>query len=226
MGTDALININGEQVQTLEILFLTTVIALIPSMVVMMTCFTRFIIVISFLRTAMGTQQVPPNTVLVGISLILTFFVMSPTIEKIEQTAYDPYVNEEISQSEFLDLASVPLKEFMLAQILGWGAESTLNMFCSFAGEDMPTTENGLASLPLSVVIPAFITSELKVAFTAGFLVYIPFLLVDMVIASTLMSMGMIMLPPSLISLPFKLLLFIFVDGWNLLFDSLVRGVY
>lgn len=226
MGTDALININGEQVQTLEILFLTTVIALIPSMVVMMTCFTRFIIVISFLRTAMGTQQVPPNTVLVGMSLILTFFVMSPTIEKIEQTAYDPYVNEQISQSEFVDLAAIPLKEFMIAQILGWEAEATLNMFCSFADEEMPTTESGLASLPLTVVVPAFITSELKVAFTAGFLVYIPFLLVDMVIASTLMSMGMIMLPPSLISLPFKLLLFIFVDGWNLLFDSLVRGVF
>lgn len=223
--TDALININGDQVQTLEILFLTTVIALFPTMLVMMTCFTRFIIVISFLRTAMGTNAVPPNNVLVGIAFTLTFFAMSPTLQQIEQTAYDPYVNEEISQSEFLDLAAIPLKEFMLTQILEAGAESTLVMYCDLAGVELGSSADSLVDLPLTVVVPTFITSELKVAFVLGFLIYIPFLLVDMVIASTLMSMGMIMLPPSLISLPFKLLLFIFVDGWDTLFGVLVQGI-
>lgn len=224
--TDALININGDQVQTLEILFLTTIIALAPSLLVMMTCFTRFIIIISFTRTAMGTQQMPPNTVLVGIALILTFFAMRPTIVEIEQTAYDPYVNEEISQSEFLELAAIPLKRFMITQIDGWGNGSTLVMYCDLAGEPMATSADTLVDLPLTVVVPAFITSELKIAFMCGFLISIPFLLLDMVIASTLMSMGMMMLPPSLISLPFKLLLFVFVDGWTELFKTLVQGIY
>lgn len=225
MTTDALINVNGEHVQTLEILFLTTLIALLPSMVVMMTCFTRFIIVISFLRTAMGTQSVPPNLVLVGIALILTLFSMSPTIKQIEATAYDPYVNEEISQSEFLVRAAIPLKEFMINQIVHQKAEGTIAMYCDMAQVDMVTSTSDLVDLPLTVIIPAFITSELKTAFELGFLIYIPFLLVDMVIASTLMSMGMIMLPPSLISLPFKLLLFIFIDGWNMLFFTLIKNV-
>ncbi len=225
MTTDALINVNGNHVQTLEIIFLTTLIALLPSMVVMMTCFTRFIIVISFLRTAMGTQSVPPNLVLVGIALILTLFSMSPTIKQIEVTAYDPYVNEEISQSEFLVRAAIPLKEFMINQMLHQGSTGTIAMYCDMAQVDMVTSNSDLINLPMTVIIPAFITSELKTAFELGFLIYIPFLLVDMVIASTLMSMGMIMLPPSLISLPFKLLLFIFVDGWNMLFFTLIKNV-
>ncbi|MFI3253264.1 MAG: flagellar type III secretion system pore protein FliP [Eubacteriales bacterium] len=224
--TDALININGDQVQTLEILFLTTFIALVPSMLVMMTCFTRFIIILSFTRTAMGTQQQPPNTVLIGMALILTIFAMRSTIVEIEQTAYDPYVNEEISQSEFLDLASIPLKEFMLTQIVEWENETTIAMYCDLSGEPMASSVETLVDLPLIVVVPAFITSELKVAFMCGFLISIPFLLLDMVIASTLMSMGMMMLPPSLISLPFKLLLFVFVDGWTELFQALIKGIY
>lgn len=226
MTTDALINVNGNHVQALEIIFLTTLIALLPSMLVMMTCFTRFIIVISFLRTAMGTQQAPPNMVLVGIALILTLFVMTPTIKEIEITAYDPYVNEDISQAEFVERAVVPLKKFMITQIVAQKAEATVAMYCDMAGETMAVTPQGMEDLPLTVIIPAFITNELKVAFELGFLIYIPFLLVDMVIASTLMSMGMMMLPPSLISLPFKLLLFIFLDGWNQVFMALVTNIY
>lgn len=221
MTTDALINVNGEHVQTLEIIFLTTVIALLPSMLVMMTCFTRFIIVLSFLRTALGTQQAPPNMVLVGMALILTFFVMSPTIKEIEVTAYDPYVNEQITQAQFLERASIPLRAFMINQT----PAQTMSTFCDLAGVEMATTQQELADLPLTVVIPAFVANELKVAFEYGLLLSIPFLLVDMVIASTLMSMGMVMLPPSLISLPFKLLLFIWVDGWNLVFTHLVMTV-
>lgn len=226
MTTDALINVNGDQVQTLEIIFITTMIALLPSMLVMMTCFTRFIIVISFLRTALGTQQVPPNMVLVGMAVILTLFSMAPTIKEIEVTAYDPYVNQDISQSEFLERAVVPLKTFMLNQILYQGAERTIEMYCDMADVDMAGSSQELQDLPLTVIIPAFITSELKTAFELGFLICIPFLLVDMVVASTLMSMGMIMLPPSLISLPFKLLLFIFLDGWNVVFSTLIMGIY
>lgn len=218
---DSLININGDSVQTLEILFLTTVLALIPTMVVMMTCFTRFIIVISFLRTAMGTQTVPPNMVLVGMALILTLFVMTPTITEIERVAYTPYVNEEINQEEFVALASVPLKNFMLSQI----EPETLAMYCEMAGEPMATTTQGLQDIPILVIVASFVTSELQRAFNMGFLIYIPFVLMDMVIASTLMSMGMVMLPPSLISMPFKLLLFVVLDGWSLVFTTLIYSV-
>lgn len=225
MTTDALININGDQVQTLEILLLTTLIALLPSMLVMMTCFTRFVIVVGFLRTAMGTQSSPPNMIVIGMCLILTFFCMAPTIKEIELTAYDPYVNEEIGQGEFLELAGIPLKKFMINQIVYQKAESTIALYCEMAGEAVPGNVEGLLDLPMTVIVPAFITSELKTAFIIGFLIYIPFLLVDMVIAATLMSMGMVMLPPSLISMPFKLLLFIFLDGWTLIFGALVKGV-
>lgn len=221
MPTDALINVNGEHVQTLEILFITTLLSLIPTMLVMMTCFTRYIIVISFLRTALGTQSVPSNMVLVGIASILTIYTMSPTLEQIEKVAYDPYVNEEISQAEFVERAIVPLKDFMINQT----AVETMALFCDLAGVPMPATQQDLYELPFTVIIASFITSELKTSFEFGFLVSIPFLLVDMVIASTLMSMGMMMLPPSLISAPFKLLLFVILDGWNLVFSVLVMTV-
>lgn len=221
MPTDALININGESVQTLEILFITTFLGLLPTIIVMMTCFTRYVIVISFLRTAMGTQTVPPNMVLIGIVVSLTLYTMSPVIKEIENVAYEPYVNEEISQQEFLELSVVPLKKFMLNQT----AWETMNMYCSMAGVEMAVSQQDLEGLPLMVVVPAFITSELKTAFEMGFLISIPFVLVDMVIAATLMSMGMMMLPPSLISLPFKLLLFIVLDGWNLVFSHLVMSI-
>lgn len=222
MPTDAIINVNGENVQTLEILFLTTVLALLPTMLVMMTSFTRYIIVLSFLRTALGTQQSPPNMVLVGMAVILTLFTMSPTIDEIEETAYTPYVNEEINQEEFVDLAVIPLKKFMINET----APETRAIFCELSGVEFPVTQQDLQNLPLiKVVIPSFITSELKTAFEMGFLISIPFMLVDMVIAATLMSMGMMMLPPSLISLPFKLLLFITLDGWNLMFKTLIWSV-
>lgn len=221
MGTDAIINVNGDSVQTLEILFLTTLLTLLPTIVVMTTCFTRYVISFSFLRTAMGTNQVPPNTVLIGMAIILTLFTMRPTIETIEQVAYTPYVNDEITQSEFIERAAVPLKEFMLNQL----ELPALAIFAQLAGETMPQTYDEAVELPLTVVVPAFVSSELKQAFFIGFCLYIPFMLVDMVVACTLMSMGMIMLPPALISTPFKLLLFISVDGWNLLFTSLIQGI-
>ncbi len=193
---DALINVNGENVQTLQILFLTTLLTLLPSAVVMMTSFTRYIISFSFLRSAMGLQQNPPNMVLVGIALFLTLFTM-----------------------EFLQRAEKPLKEFMAGQV----EESSLKLYCDLAGLDTPSAASA-AELPLRVLVPAFMTSELKRAFLIGFYLYIPFVLIDVIVASTLMSMGMIMLPPSMISMPFKLLLFIALNGWELLFSTLVQS--
>ena len=216
---DALINVNGENVQTLEVLLLTTLITLLPSMVVMMTSFTRYIISFSFLRTAMGLQQNPPNLVLIGIALFLTLFTMSPTISRIQAEAYEPYTAGEITQEEFLDRAKVPLKQFMLDQT----ETSALSMYCDLAGVDTPTGEAAL-DLPLRIIVPSFMTTELKRAFIIGFYLYIPFVLIDMVVAAALMSMGMIMLPPATLSMPFKLLLFITLDGWQLLFSTLVRG--
>lgn len=216
---DALINVNGENVQTLEVLLLTTLITLMPSMVVMMTSFTRYIISFSFLRTAMGLQQNPPNLVLIGIALFLTLFTMSPTISRIQTEAYEPYTAGEITQEEFLDRAQVPLKQFMLDQT----ETSALSMYCDLAGVDTPTGEAAM-ELPLRIIVPSFMTTELKRAFIIGFYLYIPFVLIDMVVAAALMSMGMIMLPPATLSMPFKLLLFIALDGWQLLFSTLVRG--
>ncbi|MEY8387116.1 flagellar type III secretion system pore protein FliP [Oscillospiraceae bacterium 38-13] len=222
---EGLINVNGDHVQTLEILFLTTVITLLPSLVVMMTSFTRYIISFSFLRNAMGTQQTPPNIVLIGLALFLTFFTMSSTITRIQEEAYDPYVAEEISQEEFFRRAEVPLKEFMARNT----RPNTLKMFCDLAHVEMPeevNTQTVVESVPLRIVVPAFVTCELSTAFTIGLLLYIPFMLIDIVVSCTLMSMGMIMLPPSMISAPFKLLLFVTLNGWELLFSSLVRGFY
>ena len=217
---DSWINVNGENVQTLQILFMTTLLVLLPSMVVMMTSFTRYIISFSFLRSAMGLQQNPPNMVLVGMALFLTLFTMSPVISEIQTTAYEPYVAQEITQEEFIDRAKVPLKEFMLRNT----EQSSLDLFCDLAGRDTPADSQGALDLPLRIVVPSFVTTELKRAFEIGFYLYIPFLLIDIVVASALMSMGMIMLPPSMISMPFKLLLFIALDGWQLLFSTLVRG--
>jgi flagellar biosynthetic protein FliP len=214
---DAFININGGQMQTLEIILMLTVISLLPSIIIMMTSFTRIIIVMSFLRSALGLQQTPPNTVLVGISLFLTLFIMSPVMSQINENAYIPYKNEEISGQEALDRASVPMKTFMLKQT----EVETLDMFMEFSGDD--ATEK-YEDLPMTVIIPSFITSELKRAFIIGFLLLLPFLLIDIVVSSTLMSMGMIMLPPALISLPFKILLFITVNGWQLLFSTLIKS--
>lgn len=220
--TESLINVNGENVQALEILFLTTMITLLPSLLVMMTSFTRYIISFSFLRSAIGTQQTPPNMVLVGMALFLTLFTMAPVVTQIQTEAYEPYKQEEISQEEFLDRAQVPLKEFMLRNT----KTSTLNMFCDLAKVELPENVNTkeAVKLPLRVVVPSFMTCELQRAFEIGLLLYIPFMLIDIVVSSTLMSMGMIMLPPSMISMPFKLLLFVTVNGWELLFSSLVQS--
>ena len=225
MPTDSLININGDTVQSLEIIALTTLIALMPSLLVMMTSFTRYIISLSFLRTAMGTNQTPPNVVLVGIAMFLTLITMNPVISRIETEAWEPYREQEIGQEEFFDRAVVPLKEFMLNNT----QRNTLRMYCNLAHIDVPEDAAGLnevaMDLPMRVIIPTFMTEELQRAFYTGLLLYIPFLLIDIVVSSTLMSMGMIMLPPSMISTPFKILLFILLDGWQLVFSTLVRTV-
>ena len=220
MPTDALINVNGSSVQTLEILFLTTLLMLLPSLVVLMTCFTRYVVVFSFLRSAMGTQT-PPNMVLVGMALVLTLFVMTPTLDRVKAEAYDPFVAEEIGQEEFFQRAQEPLKAFMLRQT----GDASIELYCNMAQIDLPQTTEEFQALPMRVILPAFVTTELKVAFEIGFLLYIPFMLIDMIVASTLMSMGMVMLPPSMIATPFKLLLFIMLDGWQLLFSTLVQGI-
>ena len=214
------ININGDGLQALEFIFLITLISLLPFIVVMMTSFTRYVVTLSFLRSAIGTQQTPPNMVLIGIALFLTLFTMGPTIGEIQTQAYTPYINEEITQEEFFTRAVVPMKDFMLHQT----EPSSLQMYCELAGITMPTEEEAIMELPLTVVTPAFVTSELKTAFQIGFYLYIPFLLIDIIVSSTLMSMGMIILPPSMISTPFKLLLFITLNGWELVFSTLVKG--
>ncbi|MCQ4936081.1 MULTISPECIES: flagellar type III secretion system pore protein FliP [Anaerotignum] len=214
---DAFININGGQIQSLEMILMITVLTMLPSIVIMTTSFTRIIIVMSFLRNALGMQQTPPNTVLVGIALFLTLFIMSPVLNQINEEAYIPYKNEQINGQEALDRASVPMKTFMLKQT----EKETLDMFMDFSGEKIT---DDYEDLPLTVVIPSFMTSELKRAFIMGFLLFLPFLLIDIVVSSTLMSMGMIMLPPAMISLPFKILLFITVNGWELLFSTLIKS--
>ena len=221
MSTDALINVNGGNVQALDIMLLLTVITLLPSLVVMMTSFTRYVVSFSFLRTAMGTQQTPPNAVLVGMALILTLFTMTPTLNSIKTDAYDPYTQGTIDQEEFFQRAQVPIKDYMLRQT----EISSMALYCEMLDMEVPETEEEAGELPLQVIMPAFVTSELKEAFAIGFLLYIPFMLIDIIVSSTLMSMGMIMLPPAMISTPFKILLFILLDGWHLLFSSLVRGI-
>ncbi len=209
------VSINGKNVDTLEIIEMMTILTLIPSILMMTSCFTRIVIVLSFLRNALGLQSTPPNQVLVGIALFLSLFIMSPVLSKINTEAYVPYKEEKITQEEFLHRAGQPLKEFMLKNT----RKEDLNLFMGLAKIKSTTP---LKDLSVTVVIPSFMTSELKRAFVIGFLLYIPFLVIDMIVSSTLMSMGMVMLPPAMVSLPFKLLLFILADGWNLLFKTLV----
>lgn len=206
----------GKVSSALQILFLLTTLTLAPSILIMTTSFARIIIVLSFLRQAMGTQQTPPTQVLIGLGLFLTLFVMGPTWEEINQKALQPYLNEEISQVDALKLAEAPLKVFMLQQT----REKDLSLFVNM-GDGEPVVDGDVA---IQSLIPAFIISELKTAFQIGFLIYIPFLILDMVVASILLSMGMMMLPPVLISLPFKLMLFVMVDGWYLIVGSLIRS--
>jgi flagellar biosynthetic protein FliP len=201
----------------LQIIFLLTVLSLAPAVLILMTSFTRFAIVLSFLRFALGTQQSPPNQVIIGLALFLTFFVMQPVWQRINQEAIVPYEQHKISGEEFVTRGVAPLKEFMFKHT----NKADLALFISMSQKEKP--ENA-ESLSISTVIPAFVISELKTAFQIGFMLYIPFIILDMVVASILLSMGMMMLPPVMISLPFKLMLFILVDGWNLLIGSLVKS--
>lgn len=206
-----------ETAATLKIIILLTVLALAPSILIMMTSFTRIIIILSFLRNALGTQQMPPNQILTGLALFLTLFIMTPTFTEINQNAFTPYMAGEVTQSEALERAKTPIKNFMLSQMRG---EEELSLFMNLSNvEAKAATE-----LPLTIIIPAFVLNELKIAFQMGFILYIPFLVIDMIVASTLMSMGMMMLPPVTISLPFKILLFVLVDGWNLVITSMITG--
>jgi len=214
---DLLTQLNGGNVPTLEVIFMLTLAALLPSIIIMMTSFTRTIIILSFTRNAMGVQQAPPNMVLVGVALFLTLYIMSPVIDRINEEAYQPYLRGEISQEEALEQMAVPLKEFMLRNT----DINTIETFIRLSGTELRENPE---DYPLTVVVPAFMTSELKTGFTAGFLIYLPFLLVDIIVSTTLMSMGMVMLPPAMISMPFKLLLFVTVDGWELMFSSIVSS--
>lgn len=214
---DLLTGLNGGNVPALDLIILMTMAALLPSIVVMMTSFTRTIIILSFTRNAMGVQQSPPNMVLVGIALFLTLYIMNPVIGRINEEAYQPYIQGEITQQEAVERAGGPLKEFMLRNT----EKNTLDHFVRLSGAEI---QENVEEYSLTVVTPAFMTSELKRGFMAGFLIYLPFLLIDVVVATTLMSMGMVMLPPAMISLPFKLLLFITVNGWELLFSSIVQS--
>lgn len=210
---------NGELNGTLRILLILTLISVAPALIIMMTSFTRIIIVLHFTRTALNTQTAPPNQVLIGLALILTFFIMEPTITQINEQAVKPYQAGEISQDEALEKAIVPLREFMYPQT----QVKDVQMFMNIAGKTW-SGEND--DIPLSVLLPSFMLSELRIAFWIGFMIYIPFIVIDMVVASTLMSMGMMMLPPTTISMPFKILLFVLADGWSLIIDNLVRTFF
>jgi flagellar biosynthesis protein FliP len=209
---------DGDAAGLIQIMLLFTLITLAPSILVMMTPFLRIVIVLGLLRNALGTQQTPPNTVLIGLALFLSLFIMMPVIQTVNNTAIQPYLAEKIGYAEALGKAQQPLRTFMLAQT----RDKDLALFVNMAKLEVDTIK--VDDIPLHVVIPAFMISELKSAFQIGFVIYLPFLVVDMVVSSILMSMGMMMLPPVLISLPFKLLMFILSDGWNLIFGSLVRS--
>lgn len=211
---------NGEPedyVFSIQLLLILTILTLAPSILIMMTGFTRILIVLGFIRSALGLQQTPPNQVIIGLSLFLTFFIMMPIGTEINNDAIKPYINEEISQEQALERALNPIRSFMFKQT----RDKDLALFMSMENKN---SVSNLEEIPTLVIIPAFIISELKTAFQIGFIIYIPFLVIDMVVASTLMAMGMMMLPPVIISLPFKILLFVLVDGWNLVVKSLVLG--
>lgn len=228
-GTVALPNIDinigtadspTELSESLQMLFIITILSLAPSILIMMTCFTRIIISLHFLKSALGTQQMPPNQIIIGLALFMTFFIMSPVFTQITENAYTPYQNGTITQQQALKNATDPLKEFMLRQ----ARDEDIKLFMDLSGRPPIEDETQiLEQLPLHVIIPAFIISELRAGFIIGFLIYIPFIVIDMVVASTLMSMGMMMLPPVMISLPFKILLFVLVDGWNLIVGQLIQ---
>ncbi len=210
---------NGQVNGALRILITLTLIAIAPTLIILMTSFTRIIIVLHFTRSALNTQTAPPNQILIGLALILTFFIMEPTISRINTEAIQPFEAGEIQQEEALERAIVPLREFMYPQT----QVKDVQLFMEIAGVEWDGSND---SIPLSVLIPSYMLSELRIAFWIGFMIYIPFIVIDMVVASTLMSMGMMMLPPTTISMPFKILLFVLADGWSLIIGNLVRTFY
>ena len=201
----------------LQVLFVLTILSVAPAILLMTTCFTRIVIVLGFVRQAMGTQNMPPTQVILGLALFLSFFVMSPTLNQINTEALQPYIAEEISQPEALEKAIIPMREFMFSQV----REDELALLTEITLDSEPYSKE---NIPTMTLIPAFMLSELKRAFQMGFMIYIPFLVIDMIVASILMSMGMMMLPPVIISMPFKLLLFVLVDGWSLVVGSLIQS--
>ena len=204
-------------VSSIQLLVIFTVLTLAPSILMMMTSFTRILVVLSFVRNALGTQQIPQNQILIGLALFLTFFIMSPVVTEINDDALQPYIREEISQEKMVENTLEPIRSFMFKQT----KEKDMGLFLKIAKiEKIETIED----IPTTILIPSFIISEIKAAFQIGFIIFVPFLVIDMVVASTLMAMGMMMLPPAMISLPFKLLLFIMVDGWNLIIGQLVNS--
>ena len=207
----------NEVVSAVKIILALTVLTLAPAILIMMTSFTRLIIVLSFLRQALGTAQMPPNQLLVGLALFLTFFIMRPAFDEISANALNPYLANQISQEKALDAALSPLRKFMFKQT----RPNDLSLFVRLAKMEKPKT---LADVPTAVLTPAFVISELKTAFQIGFIIYLPFLVIDMVISAVLMAMGMMMLPPVVISLPFKIMVFVLVDGWTLLIGSMVQS--
>ena len=210
---------NGSVNGALRILIILTLIAIAPTLIIMLTSFTRIIIVLHFTRQALNTQSAPPNTVLIGIALFLTFFIMQPTFASIYAEAVVPYEAGELNEEEALTKAAAPIREFMYGQTL----KKDVSLFMDINRQEW---SGELDDIPISVLVPSFIISELRTAFIIGFLIYIPFIVIDMVVASTLMSMGMMMLPPTTISMPFKILLFVLADGWYLIIEGLVRSFY
>jgi len=206
-----------DMVSVLRIIMMLTVLSLAPAILIMMTSFTRIIVVLGFLRQSLGTQQLPPNQLLVGLALFLTFFVMAPTWKEINANALEPFMNEKIDQTTALARAEKPIREFMFAQT----REKDLELFLSLSKSPKPKNKDDVATY---ILIPSFMISELKTAFQIGFMLYLPFLVLDIVVSSVLMAMGMMMLPPMMISFPFKLLLFVLVDGWQLIIGSLVKS--
>lgn len=213
--TDRQGNLSG----SLRILIILTLVAMAPILIIMMTSFTRILVVLHFVRSAIGTQTAPPNQVLLGLTLFLTFFIMNPVITQINTTAVQPFEAGEITQAEFLEIGMEPLREFMYGQT----QTKDVRLFMDIAQIESVET---IDDIPTRVLVPAFVISELRTAFIIGFLIYIPFIVIDMVVASTLMSMGMMMLPPTTISMPFKILLFVLADGWNLVIGNLVKTFY
>jgi flagellar biosynthesis protein FliP len=207
----------GQVSSGVQLLVLLTVLSLAPSILILATSFTRIVIVLSMLRTAIGTPSIPPTQVVIGLSLILTFFIMAPVYNQIDQDAIQPFMNKKIDQTTALNKAVAPIRQFMFKQT----REKDIELFLEMNNQTRPNT---LDEIPTAVIFPAFVISELRTAFTMGFVIYIPFLIIDMVVSSVLLSMGMMMLPPSLISLPFKLLLFVMVDGWYLIVRSLAMS--